>query len=65
MQVNITDLVGTARTRQGRQIDEVAFPGIQLNAFQLAEIDQKQTSYLLYRDLFQSSFKQLFHLGLR
>ena len=26
-------------------------------------IDQEQIAYLLHRDLFQSSFNQLFHLG--
>ena len=29
----------------------------------LAEIDQEQIAHLLHRDLFQSSFNQLFHLG--
>jgi hypothetical protein len=56
-------LDGAVRTRQGRQIGGVAFPGKQLNVLQMAEIDQTQTFYLLHRDLFQSSFNQLFHLG--
>ncbi len=56
-------LDGAVRTRQGRQIGGVAFPGKQLNVLKMAEIDQTQTFYLLHRDLFQSSFNQLFHLG--
>ena len=56
-------LDGAVRTRQGRQIDGAAFPGSQLNVLQIAETDQIQKFYLLHRDLFQSSFNQLFHLG--
>ena len=56
-------LDGAVSTRQGRQIGGVAFPGNQLNVLQMAEIDQTQKVYLLHRDLFQSSFNQLFHLG--
>lgn len=56
-------LDGAVRSRQGRQIGGVAFPGNQLNVLQMAEIDQTQEFYLLHRDLFQSSFNQLFHLG--
>ena len=56
-------LDGAVRTRQGRQIGGVAFPGNQLNVLQMAEIDQTKEFYLLHRDLFQSSFNQLFHLG--
>lgn len=56
-------LDGAVRTRQGRQIGGVAFPGNRLNVLQMTEIDQNQKFYLLHRDLFQSSFNQLFHLG--
>ena len=56
-------LDGAVRSRQGRQIGGVAFPGNQLNVLQMAEINQTQEFYLLHRDLFQSSFNQLFHLG--
>ena len=52
----------TVRKRHGRQIGGVTFPGNQLNILQMAEIDQTQTFYRLHRDLFQSSFDQLFHL---
>ena len=52
-------LDGAVRTRQGRQIGGVAFPGNQLNVLQMAEIDQTQTFYLVHRDLFQSSFLDL------
>jgi hypothetical protein len=56
-------LDGAVRTRNGRQIGGVDFPGNPLNVLQMAEIDQKQNFYLLHRDLFRSSFNQLFHLG--
>ena len=56
-------LDGAVRTRQGRQIAGVAFPGSQLNVLQMAEIDQEKIAFLMHRDLFQSSFNQLFHLG--
>jgi len=56
-------LDGAVRTRNGRQVGGVGFPGNQLNVLQMAEIDQTQQFYLLHRDLFQSSFNQLFHLG--
>ena len=56
-------LDGAVRTRQGLQIGGVAFPGRQFNVFQMAEINQTQKFYLLHRDLFKSSFNQLFHLG--
>ena len=56
-------LDGAVQTRNGQQVGGVNFPGQQVNMFQLAEIDQEQIAYLLHRDLFQSSFNQLFHLG--
>ena len=56
-------LDGAVRTRKGHQIGGVSFPGNQLNVLQIAEIDKTQSFYLLHRDLFQSSFNQLFHLG--
>ena len=56
-------LDGAVRKRQGRQIDGAAFPGSQLNVLRIAETEQIQKFYLLHRDLFQSSFNQLFHLG--
>ena len=56
-------LDGAIQTRNGQQVGRVNFPGQQVNMFQLAEIDQEQIVYLLHRDLFQSSFNQLFHLG--
>ncbi|MGB2468018.1 MAG: hypothetical protein ACPIDW_02735, partial [Candidatus Puniceispirillaceae bacterium] len=56
-------LDGAVQTRNGQQVGGVNFPGQQLNMFQFAEIDQEQIAYLLHRDLFQSSFNQLFHLG--
>ena len=56
-------LDGAVRTNQGRQIGGVAFPGNRLNVFQMTKIDQSQKFYLLHRDLFQSTFNQLFHLG--
>ena len=56
-------LDGAVRTRQGLQIGGVAFPGSQLHVLQIAEIDQTQKFYMLHRDLFKSSFNQLFHLG--
>ena len=56
-------LDGAVRTRQGRQIAGVAFPGSQLNVLQMAEIDQEKIAFLMHSDLFQSSFNQLFHLG--
>ncbi|MEC8109653.1 MAG: hypothetical protein VX106_04475 [Pseudomonadota bacterium] len=56
-------LDGAVRTRQGRQIGGVAFPGNQLNVIQIAETDKSKRIYLLHRNLFQSSYNQLFHLG--
>ena len=56
-------LDGAVRTRNGQQVGGVGFPGNQLNVLQMAKIDQTQKFYLLHRDLFQSSFNQLFHLG--
>ena len=56
------ELDGAVRTRHGRQISGVTFPGNQLNILRMAEIAQTQTFYRLHRDLFQSSFNQLFHL---
>ena len=56
-------LDGAVRTNQGRQVGGVAFPGNRLNVFQMTKIDQSQKFYLLHRDLFQSTFNQLFHLG--
>ena len=56
-------LDGAVRTRQGIQVDGVAFPGSQLHVLQIAEIDQTQKFYMLHRNLFKSAFNQLFHLG--
>ena len=56
-------LDGAARACEGRQIGETTFSDNQLNVFQIAEIGKEQNIYLLHRDLFQSSFNQLFHLG--
>jgi dolichyl-diphosphooligosaccharide--protein glycosyltransferase len=56
-------LDGAVRTRQGQQIAGIAFPGSQLNVLQMAEVDQEKIAFLMHRDLFRSSFNQLFHLG--
>ena len=56
-------LDGALQTRNGQQVGKVNFPRQQINIFQLAGIEQEQIAYFLHRDLFQSSFNQLFHLG--
>ena len=56
-------LDGAVCNHNGLQGGGLGFLGNQLNVLQMAKIDQTQQFYLLHRDLFQSSFNQLFHLG--
>jgi len=56
-------LDGAVHIRNGRQIGGVDFPGQKLNVFQIIEAGQDRASYLLNRNLFRTSFNQLFHLG--